>query len=151
MSSLLLLSCLLAVSPFTAYGQAFSFAGKVYPVFQEAGCRQCHQEQGVASATRLHFPPEDASAASINSFGLSLVRLVDRAEPAKSLLFQKPTNRIPHAGGVRIPPGTDNEKVLLSWIDRLAKLSDQQAAKAIHAWDHPDVSGEPVRPRSCAA
>jgi Protein of unknown function (DUF1592)/Protein of unknown function (DUF1588)/Protein of unknown function (DUF1587)/Protein of unknown function (DUF1595)/Protein of unknown function (DUF1585) len=138
------LPCLLVVLPFTAYGQQRSFAGNVYPIFQEAGCPQCHQEHGVASATRLRFPAENAPIAAINTFGLSLVRLVDRAEPTQSLLFRKPTNRIPHAGGERIPPGTDNEKILLSWITRLSKLSDQESAQAIEQQDHPATPSEPV-------
>jgi hypothetical protein len=34
----------------------FSFADKLYPVLEKAGCRNCHNPEGVASPTRLHFP-----------------------------------------------------------------------------------------------
>ncbi len=41
------------------------FAHQLYPVLEKAGCRSCHNVDGVASATRLHFPEEDASPARI--------------------------------------------------------------------------------------
>ena len=44
-------------------GQPVSFREKVYPILEKAGCRNCHNVEGVASATRLHFPIEDADIA----------------------------------------------------------------------------------------
>ena len=58
------------------------------------------------------------------------MELVDRKNPQKSLLFLKPTNREEHTGGERIKPGSDAEKVLLSWINYLAGLSDEQVRQA---------------------
>ena len=40
-----------------------SFAATVYPVFEKANCRACHTDEGVASGTRLHFPPETGTTA----------------------------------------------------------------------------------------
>jgi len=51
------------------------------------------------------------------------VRNVDRSAPEKSLLLLKPTKRIPHAGGLRIKPGSPDEVILKSWIDKLTQLS----------------------------
>ena len=65
--------------------------------------------EGVASATRLHFPEEGASQDRIESFGRSLVELVNRQDPANSILFLKPTLRIPHTGGERIRKGSAEE------------------------------------------
>ena len=56
------------------------------PVLEKATCRNCHNRDGVASATRLHFPEADAPAAKIEAFGKSLVVLVDREHPDQSLL-----------------------------------------------------------------
>ena len=39
--------CVLAASG----QQPMSFADKLYPVFQQAGCRMCHNPEGVASPT----------------------------------------------------------------------------------------------------
>ena len=71
------------------------FSAKVYPVFESAGCRGCHVEDGVASGTRLHFPESDASRDRVQAFGLTLAVLVDKSDVSKSLLLNKPTNRDP--------------------------------------------------------
>jgi len=96
------------------------FSAKLYPVFEAAQCRGCHTLDGVASGTRLHFPEKDASPAEIQSFGLGLYVLVNRENPLQSLLFLKPTRRIPHTGGERIKPGSAEEKLLIEWIQYLA-------------------------------
>jgi len=70
-----------------------SFTRTVYPIFEAAQCRGCHSDDGVASATRLHFPEPNASPEEIDAFGITLAALVDRADPARSLLINKPTNR----------------------------------------------------------
>jgi len=107
-----------------------SFTADLYPIFQEAGCRACHNPKGVASATRLQFPEADAEPAQIEAFGKSLAVLVDRQQPEKSLLLNKPTRRIPHTGGERIPPGTKEEVALRRWVQYLAALPPEEAAAA---------------------
>ena len=86
------------------------FVEKLYPVLRNVQCNLCHNDNGVASATQLEFPPAEASAAQVTIFGLSLVDFVDRREPEKSLLLLKPANRVPHTGGERLNPGSDGEK-----------------------------------------
>jgi mono/diheme cytochrome c family protein len=102
------------------FGQQDSFANRVYPVLEKAQCRICHNDNGVASATRLQFPPEKSTAAAINRFGLRLKVLVDTAHPEQSLLLRKPTNAVPHSGGERIRPGSEEEKQLRAWVVKLA-------------------------------
>jgi hypothetical protein len=106
------------------------FATNLYPILESAQCRGCHARDGVASATRLHFPEKDAGRDQIQNFGLSLAPLVDRANPSNSLLLTKPTNRLKHTGGERIPPGSPEEKVLLQWVQYLASTSDDSLAAA---------------------
>ncbi len=122
---------LLAAGALPLGGQQVAFREKVYPVLENAGCRNCHNVEGVASATRLHFPLEGADIARVEAFGKSLAEFVDRQNPAKSLLFLKPTLRIPHTGGERIRQGSTEEVVLKSWIDYLAKLSGPELAEAL--------------------
>ena len=110
----------------------------LYPVLEKAACRNCHNRDGVASATRLHFPEADASASQIEAFGKSLVVLVDRDHPDQSLLLRKPTNRIPHTGGERIKPGSPEEAKLLDWIATLAKLSGDDLTAALHYREQED-------------
>jgi hypothetical protein len=107
------------------------FGGKLYPVLQKAGCHQCHNPDGIASGTRIHFPEEDAPARRIEAFGKSLVELVDRQNPEKSLLLNKPTNRIKHNGGERIKRGSPEEALLNRWIAYLAALPPAELQQAL--------------------
>jgi hypothetical protein len=109
-----------------------SFAQTLLPVLNQAGCAGCHNRNGVASATRLHFPETVLSKERIEEFGKSLVVLVDRAHPEQSLLLKKPTRRIAHAGGLRIAPGSPEEATLIAWIQKLAALSGDELTKALN-------------------
>src|SRR5262245_10565164 len=105
------------------------FHKKLYPIFEKVNCRGCHIEDGVAGATRLHFPPESVSQEQIESFGRSLRVLVDGERPSDSLLLKKPTQRIEHTGGRLISPGSEEEKMLMAWISYLAGLSNTDAGQ----------------------
>ncbi len=107
------------------------FQSQVFPVFEAANCSGCHAASGVASATRLHFPDKDATAAQIQAFGLSLSSLVDRADVTKSLLLTKPTNVARHTGGLRIKPGSSEEQILARWVASLASASDASLAASM--------------------
>lgn len=111
--------------------QPVSFTSQIYPILNRAGCRNCHNVEGVASATRLHFPEEDAAKTQIEAFGKSLVELVDRQNPDKSILYLKPTLRMPHTGGEKIAKGSADEAALKSWIGYLAKLSGDELTAAL--------------------
>ncbi len=101
------------------------FAAKVYPVFQAAGCRGCHSMEGVASATRLRFPEDTATADEIEVFGRSLAAI-------GPLLAEKPTGRVAHGGGVRVRSDSPEDAAVLSWIRRLATLPPPDKAAAGH-------------------
>src|SRR6266850_8322202 len=107
------------------------FSEKVFPVLQEARCSGCHASDGVASATRLHFPDKGATPAQVQAFGLSLAPLVNRADASKSLLLAKPTNTIRHTGGERIHPGSLEETILGQWVQFLASTPDDQLAAIV--------------------
>src|SRR3954449_11686757 len=96
------LGILCAATVILLQGQQISFSQKIYPILEKAGCRNCHNVEGVASATRLHFPAEEADAARVDAFGKSLAEFVDRQNPTNSILLLKPTLRIAHTGGERI-------------------------------------------------
>ncbi|MGH9675353.1 MAG: hypothetical protein ACRD44_19450, partial [Bryobacteraceae bacterium] len=65
-------SCVLALW-LGAQTQSPRFERDVYPVLAKAGCQECHNPNGVASATRIHFPETAATAEQIAAFGASLV------------------------------------------------------------------------------
>ncbi len=127
-----------AVALQLARAQEPSFAGSVYPILEKAGCAGCHNSNGVASATRLHFPEAGATPARLDAFGKSLVILVDRDHPENSLLLKKPTKRVAHGGGERIKVGSPEEATLISWIGVLAHLSGSELAQAMK------YDGQPV-------
>src|SRR5579872_1310775 len=103
----------LFAAPLEPAHDASYFSQSLYPILQRAGCPGCHSPDGIAAATRLHFPEADAAPDEITRFGRSLYKLVDRNNLSNSLLFQKPTRRIAHAGGLRIKPGSAEETALL--------------------------------------
>ena len=107
-----------------------SFSRTLYPIFEAAQCRGCHSDDGVASATRLHFPEPNATPDDIEAFGITLAVLVDRDDPSRSLLINKPTNRERHTGGVRIQPGSFEEQALTDWVRHLATLPAETIAAA---------------------
>ncbi len=145
--ALLLLACFIAwTREASSPAQELPFAKTLYPVLEKAACRSCHNPDGVASATRLQFPEADASPEQIEAFGKSLVELVDRNKPEESLLLNKPTHRIPHAGGERIKQGSEEEKVLKTWIQRLANLSGDELARALKYREEKAQSGGQARP-----
>jgi len=121
-----------------------SFEKDVYPVLEKAGCRGCHNGDGVAAGTKLLFPEGETSAARIEAFGRSLVTLIERLDPAKSPLLEKPTLRVAHVGGQRIEKGGANEAVLRAWVDRLVKLTGDDLATALSYREH-EETGKPVR------
>ena len=126
---------LIAMAPHTsaqsnsAIDQSF-FAEKLYPVMHSVQCNLCHNDNGVASGTELEFPNIDASNEQVTAFGLKLMDLIDRDDPQQSMLYLKPTNLDEHTGGERIKPGSYEERVLLSWINYLAGLTEQQVQQA---------------------
>ena len=107
------------------------FHSAVYPVLEKAGCRGCHNSDGVAAGTRLRFPEEAAGAPRIDAFGKSLAALVDPDRPDRSLLLNKPTMRVPHTGGKRIDPDSDGDRALRRWVDYLAKLTPAERNAAL--------------------
>lgn len=83
----------------------------IAPILEAAQCRACHSENGVASTTRLLFPPE----------GTDLTRALQPLAAA-DLLWRKPSNRLPHGGGERIKPGSPEDEVLrrfTAWLQTL--------------------------------
>jgi len=122
---------LVCLSAGALWAQTSDFQKTLYPVLEKANCRACHNAEGVASATRLHFPEAGSSDEKIAAFGNSLVVLVNRDHPEESLLFKKPTARIPHTGGERIRPGSPEEVILKNWIARLTQLQGPELAAAL--------------------
>jgi hypothetical protein len=130
MSARLLLLALLFAAFSPGEVEKGFFSQKLYPVMRAAQCHMCHNDNGVANATRFEFPPEGASAEQIEAFGVKLAKVVNHDAPEASLLYLMPTNRGKHPGGERIKQGSEEEKILLEWVRHLAAMSPEEIAKA---------------------
>jgi hypothetical protein len=137
---------LFALSPLGAAAAEAPFSKTLYPVLKQAACHSCHNPSGVASATRLQFPGSDAGPEQIEAFGRSLVAFVNRDQPAKSALLNKPTNRVAHVGGERIKPGSTGEAALTGWIDRLTRLSADELITALRYKEDLRAGATPAAP-----
>ncbi|MBM3740210.1 MAG: DUF1592 domain-containing protein [Acidobacteria bacterium] len=129
------------------------FARDVYPVLEKAQCRNCHNEKGPASTTRVRFPAPGANPAAVSEFAKSLEVLVDRPDPAQSTLVRKPTNKEKHTGGQLIQPGSAAEKALIEWARSLpvAALAAPPLRRLTHLqYDNTvrDLLGDQTRPAS---
>lgn len=95
-----------------------SFRDGVIPVLSRAGCNQgaCHGAQigkGGFRLSLLGYDPE-ADYPVLTREGES--RRIVRTEPQDSLLLQKATLGVPHAGGMRFRPDSPEYRILASWI-----------------------------------
>ena len=119
----------------------------LYAVLEKADCHSCHNRDGVAAGTRLLFPEGLVSPEKKEACLLSVVTLVDRVEPGKSLRLDKPTKRTSHVGGERIKQGSPEEATLRAWIGELAKLNGDSLAKALRYREEEEGGGGQKAPR----
>jgi hypothetical protein len=95
-----------------------NFANQIVPIFTKLGCNSggCHGKSGGQNGFRLSllgFEPETDY--------LSLVkegrgRRVFPAAPDKSLVLTKASGYLPHSGGKRLEPDSDEYKLLRRWV-----------------------------------
>jgi Protein of unknown function (DUF1549)/Protein of unknown function (DUF1553)/Protein of unknown function (DUF1800)/Bacterial Ig-like domain (group 2) len=102
----------------TAPAPPVSFVNEVIPALTHAGCNQgaCHGSHAGKGGFRLSllgFDP-DADFIALTREGGS--RRIVRAEPEQSLLIRKPTAAMPHGGGLRLPPGSPELRILRQWL-----------------------------------
>ncbi|MDG3007953.1 DUF1549 domain-containing protein [Paludisphaera mucosa] len=106
------------------------FIRDVDPVLARMGCNQgtCHGsaqgKNGFKLSLRGYDPLFDVTAFTDDNAG----RRVNLASPEDSLMLDKPTGVVPHAGGVLMKPGDAYYEIVKSWIAQGAKL-DRAASK----------------------
>jgi hypothetical protein len=95
-----------------------SFRHDVTALLSKAGCNSgpCHGNINGKGGFRLSLrnddPAFDRDALTRDLFG----RRVDRADPARSLIYLKPTGQVAHEGGLRFGPDSPESRALLDWI-----------------------------------
>ncbi len=94
------------------------FANQVVPVFTKNGCNGggCHGKAAGQNGFRLSLlgfePTEDYEHLVKEARG----RRLFPAAPERSLLLTKGTAQLPHGGGKRIEPGSDDYNLVVRWI-----------------------------------
>ena len=94
------------------------FANQIVPVFTKNGCNGggCHGKAAGQNGFRLSLlgfePTEDYEHLVKEARG----RRLFPASPERSLLLTKGTAQLPHGGGKRIEPGSDDYNLVVRWI-----------------------------------
>ena len=88
------------------------------PILSKAGCNSggCHGALAGKGGFRLSLFGYNPEADYLNITRESRGRRVEMADPASSLFLIKPTAAVKHKGGKRIDVGSDEYKILASWI-----------------------------------
>ncbi|MCA9174848.1 MAG: DUF1549 domain-containing protein [Planctomycetales bacterium] len=95
-----------------------SFELDVQPILTAHGCNAgaCHGKQRGQNGFQLSLLGFDSdfdyAALALNARG----RRVSAASPERSLLLRKVIGEVPHGGGIRIAPGSDDYNTLLRWV-----------------------------------
>ena len=103
-----------------------SFVRDVAPILNKSGCTAgaCHGsakgKNGFKLSLRGYDPDYDYKALLFDISG----RRFNRVNPDESLLLAKPTQGVPHEGGLRIEPGSRYYKVISQWIGEGTAFGD---------------------------
>jgi hypothetical protein len=106
------------------------FVQDVQPVLYRAGCNSgaCHASQygkGGFTLSVMGFDPSlDHASITTQTRG----RRVSFANPKESLILRKATMAIPHGGGVRITPESNEFAILKAWIENGCSKPNASAA-----------------------
>ncbi|WP_435016839.1 DUF1549 and DUF1553 domain-containing protein [Tundrisphaera sp. TA3] len=98
--------------------RAWDFAEDIEPILTKVGCNagNCHGRalgQNGFHLSLFGYDPEADHRSLTRDLG---GRRVSTVRPESSLVVAKATGAIPHVGGARIRPGSDEEKILLGWL-----------------------------------
>lgn len=115
------------------------FENDVLPVFSRFGCNAsgCHGKAEGQAGFKLSIfgfdPPADLAALTQEGRG----RRVNFTLPQQSLLLLKASGGVPHGGGVRIPKGSGEYRLLRDWIAAGAPRGPDDAARVESLQVHP--------------
>jgi hypothetical protein len=110
------------------------FSRHVVPVLYKQGCSggTCHGSFAGKGGFQLSLFASradlDERAVRQDGFG----RRIDVQQPETSLLLQKPSTRVAHGGGLRLPVGSREYALLRTWIEQGA-LYDASSAASIES------------------
>lgn len=109
----------------------WEFGNHVQAVLARAGCNSgaCHGALAGKGGFRLSLRGYDSAADHFTITRQDRGRRIELADPGLSLLLTKPSEIVPHKGGLKLPVDSHNFKVLADWIAAGALPSSQDEAK----------------------
>jgi hypothetical protein len=117
----------------TGEGHRYNFDNDIEPLFGRFGCNSagCHGKAEGQNGFKLSVfgfdPAADFAALTKEGRG----RRVFPEAPEHSLLLAKPSGRVPHGGGVRIRPGSDEYETIRGWIAAGLPFGDPSDPKVV--------------------
>ena len=105
-----------------------TFLKDIAPILDKQGCSagMCHGKfggQGGLNLSLLTLNPETDHKPIVHH---NRGRRINLLEPEKSLFFLKPTGQVPHEGGLRFDPNSENALKILRWIEAGAPFTDDE-------------------------
>src|SRR5207237_6367146 len=116
----------LSAIPMLAFSPPPSFVRDIMPVLNKSGCTSgpCHGgakgKNGFKLSLRGYDPEFDYRAIIHDLSG----RRFNRTDPASSLVLLKPTQQLPHGGGLRFDTDSRYYKTVLDWLSAGAPFGD---------------------------
>src|SRR5271165_1527328 len=117
---------LFAACAFAADSQPVTFLRDVAPILNKVGCTSgtCHGaakgKNGFKLSLRGYDPEFDYQALLYDLSG----RRFNRSDPGRSLMLAKPTQEVPHGGGLKITPGSKYYTTIYNWIAQGVPFGD---------------------------
>ncbi|QDT92083.1 DUF1549 domain-containing protein [Gimesia algae] len=104
------------------------FQQHVIPLLGRLGCnsRNCHGSFQGRGGFQLSMFGYDFKQDHDN-----LLKRIDKEQPEKSLVLNKPTSEDEHEGGLRLPPGGWEQSLLREWIKAGAKSTTKTAPRFV--------------------
>ena len=104
------------------------FLKDIAPILDKQGCSagMCHGKfggQGGLNLSLLTLNPESDYEPIVHH---NRGRRINLLEPDQSLFFLKPTGQVPHEGGLRFDPNSEDGLTVLRWIEAGAPFSDDE-------------------------
>jgi hypothetical protein len=112
-----------------AKNDSLYFRDHVMPLIDRFGCNAatCHGAPGNKTGLQLELFGADAEADYAAIVKKNKVKLIDKTEPAKSLLVLKVSGGTEHRGGKAMPSGSAEYQRVVAWISQGALYADKNA------------------------
>ncbi|WP_020469288.1 DUF1549 and DUF1553 domain-containing protein [Zavarzinella formosa] len=121
--------CCVGISAIVCRAEVPSFRNDVMPILARGGCNQgaCHGNLNGKGGFRLSLRGENPALDHLTLTREMMGRRLDVNRPEQSLLLRKAAGLVPHEGGPRFGPASDEYQTLLKWIE-MGAADDPQFA-----------------------